>query len=679
MPPSEFLSAARVGRRRLISMTHSHAQLSWQDGQPMSAVFGDVYFSRASGLEETRHVFLRHNQLAERFAALLPHDGFTIAETGFGTGLNFLCAWQCFDARAPAGARLHFVSAEKYPLTPVDLAQALALWPELAELSGQLLAQYDVLTPGWHRFVLADGRVTLTLMIGDVLETLPQLDARVDAWFLDGFAPAKNPGMWQQALFDRMARLSAPGASFATFTSAGEVRRGLAAAGFEVKKAPGHGKKRHISHGWIATPPAPDWQAPWFARPEPRWRERSAVVIGGGLAGAASARSLALRGWQVTIVERMPGLAGAASGNPQGVLYAKLSPHLTPLTRLVLSGYAYSLRALRGLLPEGDDWQACGVLQLAHNEKEAEKQRALDALRLPETVMRLLDRESASELAGTPLPAGGLHFPQGGWAHPPALVEKLADHPNILVKTGHTALELDYNPAQRSWTVSDESGPLATASAVVLAGAAETAQFDSTRHLPLKKIRGQITSIAASEESLRLRAVLCGEGYLSPARGGRHCLGATFKFDADDLAVRDDEHAENLAMLAALAPDLRASLTEDAPEQLGGRAAFRCTSPDYLPLIGPAVAARDFFAAYRELARDATLRPATACPWADGLYVNAAHGSRGLITAPLSGEILASLLEGEPAPLPADLMRAVHPSRFLLRDLIRRKVDPDAP
>lgn len=310
----------------------------------MSAVFGDVYFSRASGLEETRHVFLRHNRLEERFAALRPSGSFTIAETGFGTGLNFLCAWQCFDACAPAGARLHFVSAEKFPLTPADLAQALALWPELSAFATPLLAQYDVLTPGWHRFVLAGGRVTLTLMIGDVLDVLPQLDARVDAWFLDGFAPSKNPDMWQQPLFQQMARLSSPGASFATFTSAGAVRRGLAEAGFEVKKAPGHGHKRHIVHGGIATPPDAGWQEPWFARPEPRWRERSVVVVGGGLAGASTANSLAQRGWQVTVIERMPQLASAASGNPQGVLYTKLSPHLTPLTRLVLSGYAYSLQ-----------------------------------------------------------------------------------------------------------------------------------------------------------------------------------------------------------------------------------------------------------------------------------------------------------------------------------------------
>nr|WP_199067426.1 bifunctional tRNA (5-methylaminomethyl-2-thiouridine)(34)-methyltransferase MnmD/FAD-dependent 5-carboxymethylaminomethyl-2-thiouridine(34) oxidoreductase MnmC [Chromobacterium sp. ASV5] len=654
-----------------------HAQLDWQDGQPHSVVFGDVYFSRDAGLDETRHVFLKHNQLEERFAAL-PADGqFCIAETGFGTGLNFLCAWQLFEQAAPPSARLHFVSAEKFPLTPADLARALSLWPELADHAAALLRQYDTLTPGWHRLPLAGGRVTLTLLIGDVLDVLPELEACVDAWFLDGFAPSKNPEMWQTALFEEMARLSRPGASFATFTSAGVVRRGLAAAGFEVRKAPGHGDKRHISHGWLPSAAAQAWQPPWFAAPPQTGGERSAIVIGGGIAGAASAASLARRGWQVTVIERLPQLAGAASGNPQGVLYTKLSPHLTPLTRLVLAGYGYSLRMLRAELEANEDnWQPCGVLQLAQDEKEEKKQRELAALGLPPEVMRLLDRDSASAAAGVALPSGGLYFPQGGWVHPPAWVRHLARHANIRVLTSQTAVELDFNPHDSSWVAQGPEGPLAQGRVVILAGAAETAGFDATRHLPLKRIRGQVTQAPATESSAALRAVLCGEGYISPRRHGNHCMGATFKFDADDLAARAEEHRENLDMLRGLAPSLHQALQADRldPAALAGRAAYRCTSPDYLPLIGP-VAARDAFAErYRELARDATLRPDAPAPWIPGLFVNAAHGSRGLITAPLSGEILASLLEGEPAPLPRSLMQAIHPSRFLLRDLIRRKL-----
>nr|WP_294864786.1 bifunctional tRNA (5-methylaminomethyl-2-thiouridine)(34)-methyltransferase MnmD/FAD-dependent 5-carboxymethylaminomethyl-2-thiouridine(34) oxidoreductase MnmC [uncultured Pseudogulbenkiania sp.] len=656
-------------------MTH-HAQLDWHDGQPFSRAFGDVYFSRASGLEETRHVFLHHNALAERFAALPEHGQFCIGETGFGTGLNFLCAWQCFEQHAPATTRLHFVSTEKFPLAPADLQQALALWPELASYSGELLAQYDILTPAWHRFVLRDGRLTLTLLVGDALDTLPELDARIDAWFLDGFAPSKNPEMWQPALFEQMARLSAPGASFATFTSAGAVRRGLTAAGFTVEKVPGYGHKREMCCGHLEHTPERGWQAPWFARPPAPPAERCAIVIGGGIAGAASAASLARRGWQVTLLERHGQLAQEASGNPQGVLYTKLSPHFPPLTRLVLAGYGYSLRTLHKELPQGETtWQACGVLQLPHHGDSPQKQAELAAAGWPHGFLRQVDQHEASELAGLELPSGGLFFPQAGWLNPAQLIARLADHPNIRQVLGARVTELNWNPVERLWTAYGQDGPLAIGTVVVIAGGAEAAAFDLTQHLPLKRIRGQVTVAPATAESRGLKTVLCGEGYVSPARHDSHCFGATFKFNTDDLSVEPAEHQENLAMLSGLCPSLyRALGGEQLPEEaLGGRAAFRCTSPDYLPIVGPVVDRAAFLEGYRALGQDATRRLDSPPPWVEGLYVNTAHGSRGMITAPLSGEILAAYLNDEPAPLPKPLLDAIHPSRFLLRDLIRQK------
>lgn len=654
------------------------ARLDWSNGQPVASDYGDVYFSRDSGIDETRHVFIQHNQLPERFAALADNAVFCIGETGFGTGLNFLVAWQTFLLHAPATARLAFVSTEKHPLQPDDLQRALAMWPLLAPQAAQLLQQYAVLPPGWHRFVLEDGRITLTLLVGDALETLPQLDARIDAWFLDGFAPSRNPDMWQPALFEQLARLSSPGATLATFTCAGSVRRGLAAAGFSVEKVAGHGSKREMTRGQLATPPAKGWQAPWYARPAATSGERSALVIGAGIAGASAAHSLAVRGWQVTVLDRQPAAASEASGNPQGVLYTKLSPHFTPLTRLLLAGYSHSLRTLAAKLPAGEEnWQPCGVLQLAHDADEAKRQQGLAAAGLPADILHAVSAEQASALAGIALAHSGLYFPQGGWLHPPALVRQLLAHPNIQLRTGCTVDSLQQT-ADGQWLAANQHGELARASVAILANANDVRQFAAGSQLPLKPIRGQVSVLPATAASRALRTVICGEGYISPARHNSHCFGATFKFEQPTGDTTIGEHQENLDMLAGMVPALHQALGGEQlqPGDCTGRAALRCTSPDYLPLAGPLVDSTAFADQYAMLSRDATLQPDTPAPYLPGLYVTTAHGSRGMVTAPLCGEVLASLLDNEPLPLPKGLMDALHPSRFLLRGLIRKKNKP---
>ena len=659
-----------------MSQAFPPARLDWSSGQPVSADYGDVYFSRESGLDETRHVFIEHNQLPQRFAALAPEQLFSIGETGFGTGLNFLVAWQCFLQHAPASARLSFVSTEKHPLTAADLAQAQAMWPELATQAAALQQQYDAMAPGWHRFVLENGRVILTLLIGDVLETLPLLDAHIDAWFLDGFAPAKNPEMWQPALFQQMARLSHRGTTLATFTSAGIVRRGLEEAGFSIEKVAGHGRKRDMTRGQLLQPPLAEWRAPWYAPPQQTVRERSAMVIGAGIAGASVARSLASRGWQVTVLDRHPLAAQEASGNPQGVLYTKLSPHFTPLTQLVLSGYAYTLRTLSRLLPEdGVQWQRCGVLQLSTDANEEKRQQGLAAAGLSPHILRRVDAAEASAIAGIDVSQDGLYFEQGGWLNPPSLVNTLLDHPNITLRLGDAVTELAQNQTDDSWVAMGSDGALAIGSIAVVATANDTMQFDPTYYLPVKRIRGQVTELTATAASQRLQTVLCGEGYIAPARQGQHCLGATFKFEYENLAANDAEHGENLTMLAGLAPKLYQALGGDdiTPAQCLGRAALRCSSPDYLPMVGAVVDRDAFLDCYQPLARDASLKLNTEAPVIKGLYVNTAHGSRGMVTAPLAGEIIASLLNEEPAPLPSSIMDAVNPSRFLVRDLIRQK------
>ncbi|MCB1385696.1 MAG: tRNA (5-methylaminomethyl-2-thiouridine)(34)-methyltransferase MnmD [Hyphomicrobiales bacterium] len=213
---------------------------------PRSPRFGDTYYSKTDGLAESRHVFLAGNHLPQRFAALVPGKTFTIAETGFGTGLNFLATLELWRETAPAGAELAFHSFELYPLTRQEIARALSRWPELALPAGPLLAAWN---PQGDGFEYRDGKVALTVHFGDANAWLPRLEIIADAWFLDGFSPAKNPELWNADLLQAVHDRTVPGGTFATYTAAGWVRRNLAAAGFAVTRLPGHGGKREMMAG----------------------------------------------------------------------------------------------------------------------------------------------------------------------------------------------------------------------------------------------------------------------------------------------------------------------------------------------------------------------------------------------------------------------------------------------
>ncbi len=229
--------------------TTTQAALIWRNGQPYSTAFDDVYFSSDDGLLETEYVFIQGNALISRWQSLAD-SSFSILETGFGTGLNFLCACKAWLEHAPANAMLHFTSVEKYPLNPTDMHKALQHWPALQPIADTLLTQYETLL-NTGTTTLFNNRIRLQVLFGDATECLSKINTKADAWFLDGFAPSKNPQMWQPALFEQMARLSHSETTFATFTSAGVVRRGLAAAGFKVNKQPGFGKKREMISGYF--------------------------------------------------------------------------------------------------------------------------------------------------------------------------------------------------------------------------------------------------------------------------------------------------------------------------------------------------------------------------------------------------------------------------------------------
>lgn len=260
--------------------------LTWtEEGEPRSGRFGDVYFSRDDGLAETRAVFLEGCGLPD---AWMGRDHFTVAELGFGTGLNIAALLYLWRRTRPEGGRLHIFSIEGFPLTAAEAARALGAWPALAEATEALIANWPAATPGFHRVDLPGFDAVLDLAVGDAAWALEQWSGVADAWFLDGFSPALNPGMWSPEVMALIAERSALGARLATFTVAGAVRRGLAGQGFIVEKRPGHGRKRERLEARLPSVFEPS--------PPPR-----VAVIGAGIAGASVARALKAQGLRAVV------------------------------------------------------------------------------------------------------------------------------------------------------------------------------------------------------------------------------------------------------------------------------------------------------------------------------------------------------------------------------------------
>ncbi|SJZ50624.1 tRNA 5-methylaminomethyl-2-thiouridine biosynthesis bifunctional protein [Oceanospirillum multiglobuliferum] len=679
-----------------------HAKLDWDENAlPLSSEFDDVYFSKASGLDETRYVFLQHNQLPERWQNFDYSAGqsFVIAETGFGTGLNFLCAWQAFQQTAPETASLHFISVEKFPLRLDDLKKSLSLWPELQVFAEQLIEAYPLPIGGVHRRHFAEGRVQLTLLQGDASTLFSSLEAKVDAWFLDGFAPAKNPEMWTDELFQAIRRLSDHGTTVATFTAAGIVRNGLKAAGFDVKKVKGFGRKRHMVCGELIIKngqpvqtinPAPDvipieplplaqpWRTtPWFQPPSKSQITKTlhCAVIGAGIAGTTSAQALARQGYKVSLIDQATSAGSAGSGNRQGVLYIKLGTEPSPHSQFYLSGFEFSRHYFQRYA-QPENWQATGVLQLATDDKEQQRQRNfLQRNTLPEQLLYAVDTAQASNLAGTALGTGGLFYPNAGWAKPARLCEQFSLHQNIEFLTNCTVDQLQ--PCEQGWQLLNAAGEvIVEAQQVVIACAASAKKFSQCAWLPIKSIRGQTTYIQTQSNSPILKTVVCHEGYIAPAIDDKLCMGASFNLRDETTELRMSDQVDNLAMIKDAMPAFYQALEDSQTDitSLNGKVGFRCASPDYLPLVGPLPIYDQFIESYGALRQDAKAMPDTAPSYHQGLYLNIGHGSRGLASAPLAAEMICSYITGQPQPLERELLNALQPSRFIIKSLIRKKV-----
>jgi tRNA 5-methylaminomethyl-2-thiouridine biosynthesis bifunctional protein len=518
-------------------------ELDWTaDGAPRSRAFDDIYFSREGGLDETRAVFLEGCGLPEAWAG---RRRFTVGETGFGTGLNVLALLDLWRKAKPAGGRLSIFSVEAYPLARDDAERALAAWPELADLAALLTRRWPRLAPGFHRIDLPELDATLDLAIGEALWGLKTWSGGADAWFLDGFAPAKNPGMWRQEVLQAIADRSAPGARLATFTVAGGVRRGLHAAGFEVDKRPGHGAKRERLEARLAG------AAPAEAEP-PR-----VAVIGAGIAGAALARAFKAHGVRPLVVDADDG--SAASGNPAAIVTPALDAGGGARAQFYAQAFARAV----------DLYQALGAEAVISRRVEQFARAERDSARF----QTVLESGLFAEGALTPAASGGLLFEEGLAIRPRAVLEAWLDGCDRM-KAGVQRLER----AQGRWLLHGDDGVIAEADLVVIAaGVGSGALMGKPAVFP--PVRGQ----ASWALGLKVDYAVAWGGYACPMDGGV-LFGATHDRGRTDLALSAEDHARNLETLAEGMPELALAA---AGRPLGGRAAVRATTFDRMPAAGP--------------------------------------------------------------------------------------------
>ena len=577
--------------------------LIWRDdGLPQSALYGDVYFSSVDGLAETRAVFLAGCDLP---AAWRGRDHFTVGELGFGTGLNIAALLDLWRREKAPGQRLRVFSIEAHPITRDEAARALAVWPELGEAAQVLLDHWPGRARGFHRIDLPGFDATFDLAVTEVEEALAAWDGAADAWFLDGFSPALNPAMWREEILAAVAARSAPGARAATFTVAGAVRRGLTAAGFQVDKRPGFGrKKERLEAVFPGAPPAPV-------------QPRRLAVIGGGIAGAAMARAARAEGLEVLVFDADE---APASGNPAALVTPALDAGGGPRAALPAQAFARA-GALYADLPDAIITR--GVLKLSVAPRDDERHAAVAAQDLFEPgAMTVLAAEAASARLGEPV-AAALEMAEALVVEPARVIAAWRG-PAAPARVARLAREAGV------WRLFDaEDRLLAEAEAVVLAGGAGQSRL--WPDAPIRPVRGQATWTDRPAP-----APAAFGAYAVPTRDGV-LFGATHDRGAVETDAREADDRRNLQALAKGLPALAARLA-DAPLQ--GRAAVRATTADHLPLAG-------------------------AVPDApEGLFVLGGLGGRGFCLAPLLAEHLAARILALPSPLPHALAALVEPARF---------------
>ena len=647
-------------------------KIIWRDGQPYSSMFDDIYYSTeddetVSGESEFNHVFFKHNGLPQRWTS---RDDFVIAELGFGSGLNFILTireWLKHCDISNSRKTLHYIAIEKYPLSPASIDELMSRYPDLKPYVDELVENYPPAVEAIHRRSLFDNRVVIYFKFMDVIDALDDEGAGVDAWYLDGFSPANNPAMWSADVFSKISLNSRGGATCSTYTAAGSVKRNLQQAGFNTKKVSGYGKKRDML---IASLPVDETQRkdmpllryddkPWFKRPDRiAAKAKTATIIGAGIAGLSLAYSLVQRGWSVTVVDKSSDAAAGATSNPAPIIYPRLSVNNDTDMAFYTSAYCHAVYLLGKLQKTAKRkfWFDDGLLQSFDG---ARIDNILDSFEFNQDYISKLDDVVHEDRVM-------LDYVSAGVVLPVILCDVLKHECAANMRI--IEAEIDAVRFHRgSWHCYSDAEDVQHDDVLIVANGCGINHIGLSPGYPVEIVRGQVVVLNANDASSRIKKTRNEQVHITPAIDGKHYLGATYSRGNYNTEVEQEDTRELLESLNNIYPDMFRE--DDCCDAWVG---FRTIAKDRVPIVG-AVADIDFFEKeYAELRHGNKRSVYKAAAYRAGLYVSAAHGSRGFTSSFLSAEIIASLIDGTPLAVAKDVLDYLSPSRFIVNDLKRR-------
>ena len=562
-------------------------------------------------IDECEHVFIDGNNLKNRFRDLSPDSNFLIGEIGFGIGLNFLITCKAWLKYTEHNQVLEFYSFDKYIFELEDFNEFISSSSELKEYSEQLIKYYPKNIEGIQKISLFDGRISLNLIIGDISDTQEYIKSMtyIDAWFLDGFSPSKNPDLWSKELINSIGNTSYESSTISTYTSSGLVKRNLIDSGFAVKRTKGFAGKRHMLKGDALSKVS-----------SKKGYSKKVAVIGSGITGCILSYLLAQKGIEVDLYEQSDSICAGASSHELLVTYPRLSAHDSAYGRFNLLSYVYATNFYENLKTQS--WKKTGVLILNHDEDTARRQKALLERRSDGKIYRHLNYAEASELSGIEVKYDGLHFKDAGYVLPNELCGFLTGSEKINVFTNSKIENLSGDGMKTTFTIRDEHFEYDD---VCLCTGSDSSELMNIDGFSTK--RGQVSHLESIGKISRINLPICAKGYISPEVSNLHIVGSSYS-DYKHTDLTQEEHLSNLKKLQTI-------LDEDVKVK-SGKVGLRAISKDHMPMVGKK----------------------------DGIFLNTCHGSRASVSAPICAEIISNLITEDAPPLQSRELKALCPLRF---------------